>query len=326
MPIILESLTYVSSSAVNMPMLFGPLALVGYISLFENICVIIVGRRGKGTTYSASCSFTETICKWSILSGLIVLSCAPHQEPRFLLPSIVPLAFLHGRQVVGSGDYGVAFPKRALSSSGLWIMFNLILYIFFGWLHQGGLLDSLLHLNDSKGHYTIESGDQASRVTIYYKTYMPTTFLTNGSPITAKRNENTCQVNDDNTEETCFNDLQYTTDVIIDLQGLDSSVLLGELRKWIPCQGRDTGDRDAFNNISDNNGGFLQLISPPTIIQALVEEQDESSPTMKWKEYSFLSTKGYHAHISTEDWPVFDGSVTNFLGQLKLDLYRVSCA
>ena len=156
-PIILESLTYVSSSAVNMPMLFGPLALVGYISLFEHIRGIIAGRRGKGKTYSTSCSFTETICKWSILSGLIVLSCAPHQEPRFLLPSIVPLAFLHGRQVVGSGDYGVAFPKRALSSSGLWIMFNLILYIFFGWLHQGGLLHSLLHLNDSKGHYTIKS-------------------------------------------------------------------------------------------------------------------------------------------------------------------------
>ena len=317
-----------------MPMLFGPLALVGYISLFDHICGTITVRRGKGTTYSANYSFTETICKWSIFSGLLVLSCAPHQEPRFLLPSIVPLAFLHGHKVMGTGEIEsgtncrVAFLKWVLSSSGLWIMFNLILYIFFGWLHQGGLIDSLLHLNDSESCYKMESDDQTSRITIYYKTYMPPTFLMNGRSITAKRNENNRQRNyEDHAKETCFDDLQYTTDVILDLQGSESSVLLVALRKWLPCQGHDVGGRDDVvnNNFSHIKGGFLQLVSPPTIIQSLMKEQDESLTTMKWEEYSILPARDYHAHISTEDWPLFDGSMKNFLGQLKLDLYSVSC-
>jgi len=246
-----------------------------------------------------------------MITGLLVLSCAPHQEPRFLLPVIVPLVFLFGRQVVGLDKGGnktnkrLAIPKTILSSPVFWDIFNSILYTFFGWLHQGGLIDSLLHLG---------SDDQSQRVAIYYKTYIPPTFLTRRR-LSIERNEGTCKVNE---EETCRDDFEDQNEVIIlDLQGEESSVLLDAIRQWMPCPSADDINEKAnFNNVG---GNFLHLYSPPAAMLPLLREQN-------WEEYTITSTtKDYHPHISTEDWPVIDGSISQFMGQLRLSQYSVSC-
>ncbi|EED86416.1 hypothetical protein THAPSDRAFT_bd686, partial [Thalassiosira pseudonana CCMP1335] len=137
----------VTHAVVNMPMLFGPLALAGYYSIFQR----------NGRTYNNS---SRSIIGSAYLSGLFLLSCAPHQEPRFILPCLVPLVQLYGKDAV-----------VALFLGPFWVVFNLILYIFFGWLHQGGLVNSLFEMPRP----TNES--RTARVYVYYKTYMPPSFL-----------------------------------------------------------------------------------------------------------------------------------------------------
>ncbi len=297
-------------------MLFGPLALAAFGSFIENINGAIAGR--SNNLHDTSYSFTKHICQWAILSGLVILSCAPHQEPRFLLPSMVPLVFLYGRHIFGTdaleSDTNSDAIKRGSKQFHLslvvWIVFNLILYIFFGWLHQGGLLHSLLRLENLGGTLRGKSDAPLPRAFIYYKTYMPATFLTRKRSRIKSKDE-ACEVGGGQcAEEKCLDSSQR--EVILDLHGADSSVLLKVLREWLPCHGRDVGDSDG-----------LKLVSPPAVILPLAENNNGEG----WEGYSILSMNDYngHIHISTEDWPAFDGSPIKFLEQLKLEVYTVSC-
>ena len=300
-----------------MPMLYGPLAFVWYGSMIKNVMV----RRSKELPSDTSYSFTKIVCQWAIISGLFVLSCAPHQEPRFLLPSIVPLVFLYGGKVAKQKQSSkTAFSWQLI----IWVVFNLILYIFFGWLHQGGLVPSLIHLEGVERDESVTPfGPKAF---IYYKTYMPPTFLARTQP--SIREEGVCGDSEgaDNVDRACVGDSRHQrSKLIFDLQGADSSVLLEVLRKWIPCPVGE-GDTSLQSKFSDTiDGRFVHLVSPPAVILPLVEEYSESSAKMRWEEYSILLTQYHHGHVSTEDWPVFNGSVKKFLHQLKLDLYIVSC-
>lgn len=337
-------------AVVNMPMLFGPLALVGCGSLIRNVHdMIVVGRtKKKSRDGSSSFSFAESACRWTIVSGLLVLSCAPHQEPRFLLPVIVPLVFLYGRRVVGAGLGGIGMgsvsDKQKRRSAVvvlsllpvLWIAFNLILYVFFGWLHQGGLLPSLLHLSDSGGNGLLGNNDDRAPArsplsSIYYKTYMPPTFLTRGRSHRATGEHDTCHVEDICSDTTSWQ--QQQTELILDLKGADSSVLLEVLRKWLPCRSSNVvGDgapgAGELPDGADSDDRFLRLVAPPAAILPLVEDElNITSPaTMIWEEYSIALARVHHGHISTEDWPPFRGSIKKFMDQLTLDVYAVSCA
>jgi len=62
-------------------------------------------------------------CIWF---GCGMLSIAQHQEPRFLLPLLLPLVLLFGDKL---------FQKKPLLIS--WIIFNIIVVLFFGIMHQG---------------------------------------------------------------------------------------------------------------------------------------------------------------------------------------------
>jgi hypothetical protein len=252
------------------------------------------------------------ICQWTIVFGLILLSCAPHQEPRFLLPLIVPLVYLYGREAVGG--------SRSLLT--LWIVFNLACYIFFGWLHQGGLIQSLLAIGDLS---SIRNGGASRhhpiRVFINYKTYMPPTFLTHrGSGV--RRVEEVCKL--DSSTKTCIHDDGVVADVFLDLKGAESTVLLAMLRKWLSCPGRelDVGI-ESFDDLSDNiEAMVVYLTSPQAALLPLVARTNEA---MIFDQYSIVPTWYYQWHITTEDWPAFEGSVLGFLGRLKLGMYSISC-
>ena len=45
----------------------------------------------------------------------------------------------------------------------------------------------------------------------------------------------------------------------------------------------------------------------------------------EWNQYTFLSVHGHGTHVSTEDWPVFNGDTESFVSQLELVTYNVSC-
>ena len=324
----------ITHSVVNMPMLFGPLALVGYASLFQRV----IGTMTTKDQLPMSFTNSNSICQWVIFSGLFVLSCAPHQEPRFLLPCIVPLIFLHGRKVVSWKEIDHANSKETKSKLVLglrlfWIFFNLILYLFFGWLHQGGLVSSLLHLpharNDLSG---VVSSQSSSPVFIYYHTYMPPSFLTRGDSFSDRSQEDVCSEDNkggssDNSCSAlplksgigCPQQSQSCGDrTILDLQGSDSTILLEVFRQWLVCPAENT------SGVTDK----VYVVSPPTVIVPLLEESPHNTPSgahFLWKEYSFKRMYGHHNHVSTEDWPEFKDSVLHFWGQLELAVHEITC-
>lgn len=152
---------------VNMPLLFGPIAFFFYIFVFRTF------YQRVNITYSQF-SFNPLMCKSIIITALLFLSMAPHQEPRFILPLTLPLVALlqshfNGKRII---------PSRLITkSTKVWILFNLVCLVFFGILHQGGILPSLLSLDTYSAHLK-----ESPVTTIYFHTYMPPTFLTRTSP------------------------------------------------------------------------------------------------------------------------------------------------
>lgn len=78
----------------------------------------------------------------------------PHQEPRFLLPLMIPM-FILLADIVWN-----CVPLRAI-----WIAFNLIAGLFFGFVHQGGVIPSL-----STAQHTLTTQPEVH--VAYYQTYI----------------------------------------------------------------------------------------------------------------------------------------------------------
>lgn len=73
----------------------------------------------------------------SVIVPIAVLSYFPHQEPRFLIPVTLPLIYLYA-DVVAS--------KKFLLR--LWWALNAISVLFFGFIHQAGLVPLALYMNN----------------------------------------------------------------------------------------------------------------------------------------------------------------------------------
>ncbi|GMF26109.1 unnamed protein product [Phytophthora fragariaefolia] len=164
---------------VNMPMLFGPVFLVFLVRFL---------RYPDRSVFGSACVFFPLVC----------LSLAPHQEPRFLLPAIVPLHIFTAL----NGRVGVArFLTTHRFGLQLWIVFNFTLALFFGVFHQGGVVPMLLSLswiNKNSGDSLqasasfswqtsscrFEAGSNLSLIgevpIVFVKTYMPPRFLLTG--------------------------------------------------------------------------------------------------------------------------------------------------
>jgi phosphatidylinositol glycan class Z len=132
---------------VNMFMLYGPMTLLFYGKLARCIC----DRRKQH-------DILQQACMWTIISGLGFLSFAPHQEPRFLAPLLVPLAIL-----VGNTNLWSSTRLRSI-----WIAFNVLFLVVFGILHQGGIVPAIL--SSAITHDTPLS-------IVFHRTYMPPSFL-----------------------------------------------------------------------------------------------------------------------------------------------------
>lgn len=145
-------------ATINMALLFGPCMILYYLRLLLSSSLSKQKARRRGNRRRAGVS-DDIVCKLCLAcatSGLVVLSLAPHQEPRFLLPMVVPL-------VIALGKF-LWHPRLRAT----WIVFNLVMGIVFGVWHQGGVIPSLLELGGD-AHFDGK--------TIYYHTYMPPSFL-----------------------------------------------------------------------------------------------------------------------------------------------------
>lgn len=97
----------------------------------------------------------------SFVAPLAILSIFPHQEPRFLIPLMLPLVYLYGSKILSETDVTVMrtntlnakstnTKKRKVSRYLLkiWIVINIALTIFYGFIHQGGIWRFISHLNN----------------------------------------------------------------------------------------------------------------------------------------------------------------------------------
>ncbi|XP_036099043.1 GPI mannosyltransferase 4 [Molossus molossus] len=105
---------------------------------------------------------------------LALLSAFSHQEARFLIPLLVPLVLLCSPQT------------QPVSCKGTLVLFNALGALFFGCLHQGGLVPGLEHL-ERVVHAPVLPSVPTHYTLLFSHTYMPPRHLLHlpglGSPV-----------------------------------------------------------------------------------------------------------------------------------------------
>lgn len=159
---------------VNMPLLYGPLALALYAYIghamikrtFVDSAKALLGTRKKEDKDSED-NRINLIWNMLLCSSLVpvaLLSFIPHQEPRFITPVLLPLVILFSRRLIGSS----VSPLTLLS----WCIWNILGCVMFGILHQGGVYPCLAHLQQYLHNVRSQNINTTYHVTFYH-TYMP---------------------------------------------------------------------------------------------------------------------------------------------------------
>ncbi|OKL61674.1 GPI mannosyltransferase 4 [Talaromyces atroroseus] len=139
---------------VNLPQLLGPALVALVLSLFtRSMASVFYNRRAIAA-----------------LSGTMILSAIPHQEPRFLLPC-VPLLLTCMR------------PLKTRPFLISWVVFNALLGFLMGVYHQGGVVPTQLAMPSIiNAHHADHKNNMMdsirSNVTVFWwKTYSPPLWL-----------------------------------------------------------------------------------------------------------------------------------------------------
>lgn len=123
---------------VNGPLLFGPsLWCITFWGIFN------ISKFQKNLYFLLSVSV--------IISGLGLLSIQPHQEPRFLLPLLIPICMIASHTLL---------TLRPTSRRLFWrlhFLHSILGTIFYGSLHQSGVIPTLSHLRESNQFNDIKS-------------------------------------------------------------------------------------------------------------------------------------------------------------------------
>ena len=153
---------YYQHFLVNTPLLFGILAVFPMFTLVNVIRDLLSKRHLRQNQKSASRKAHGTQFLISTyLVPIMLLSFFPHQEPRFLIPLLCPIALLYGHHL-----FDIHF-KWYIAL--FWVIFNIFLCgLFYGALHQGGLIPSIYEVRDR-----ILREPYANYHVIFSHTYMP---------------------------------------------------------------------------------------------------------------------------------------------------------
>lgn len=160
---------------VNVPLLFNVLGVAAVVS-FGTMLI----RFGQGDYRNLPrAQSVVSLMNAAIFVPLLALSYINHQEPRFLLPLMLPIFLLHAPKLqtgfFTSNPFAgyhnrylnkfyetfMATPKNPTTGVGgsstlkYWYLINLLLTVFFGFVHQGGVLQLTTFLsNNFKAHHT----------------------------------------------------------------------------------------------------------------------------------------------------------------------------
>ncbi|KAL8290620.1 hypothetical protein RQP46_002878 [Phenoliferia psychrophenolica] len=160
-------------AVVNWPMLFG----VGGVGVGGVAWRLVTGREMEVKDDKEVLGVTmERVYLACLLIPTILLSLLPHQEPRFLLPLLIPLVLLLPSLPFFKTN---STPSRSLRRRFwiLWTIHSVIFTTLFGYLHQGGLVPTLLQLNSHLRSPSLLFPSHAtpppSISLIFWKTFMP---------------------------------------------------------------------------------------------------------------------------------------------------------
>ncbi|XP_043284798.1 GPI mannosyltransferase 4 [Venturia canescens] len=158
---------------VNVPLLYNVLGFIGICTFGR---MVYSGIRGRWLELPRIQSI-EGLMTASFIVPIAALSLIPHQEPRFIIPALLPLVFLHAHTLgSGSKKSAVIYSKSNINNGNnssnhisnrkkdkltklqyWWMIFNSLLTIFYGFAHQGGILPLASHLSKelrAKPHLT----------------------------------------------------------------------------------------------------------------------------------------------------------------------------
>lgn len=140
---------YYTHILANMPQILGP----GLVFLFGNG----VNKYWKTTPFLAAAG------------GIAILSVIPHQELRFLIPTVPLLCACFDVTVFDS------FPETKMNLVNillsLWLVFNGILAVIMGIFHQGGVVLAMEYF------YTSDTLSQGPTSMIWWRTYLAPTWM-----------------------------------------------------------------------------------------------------------------------------------------------------
>lgn len=161
---------------VNIPLLFNVLGIIAVFS-FGSMCYKFCKKEFQNLPQTQS--FVSLMTS-AIFVPVLLLSLFNHQEPRFLIPVTVPLIMLHSPKLI-TGVNITNFLKESQWSimksisnrisiriNGrfilkVWYTVNVIFTLFFGFLHQGGVVQLADHF--SKYHRTLPTSTQIHLIT-----------------------------------------------------------------------------------------------------------------------------------------------------------------
>lgn len=161
---------------VNIPLLYnilGLIAVFSFGSMFYKFC------KKEFQNLPHTQSFVSLMTS-AIFVPVLLLSLFNHQEPRFLIPITTPLILLHAPKLITGVNVTNVLKEsqwsviRSLSScinitvSGrfiikVWYLMNIAFTLFFGFIHQGGVVQLAEHF--SKYHQTQPTLSQIHLVT-----------------------------------------------------------------------------------------------------------------------------------------------------------------
>jgi len=138
---------------INIPLLYNILGIIAIIS-FGNMLYKLCKKQYQNLPQTQSFVFMMTT---AIFAPIFMLSFFNHQEPRFLIPITTPIILLHSPKLITGinisnylkeSQYSLIrciFSNVDISIKGksilkIWYMMNIVFVIFFGFIHQAGVV------------------------------------------------------------------------------------------------------------------------------------------------------------------------------------------
>ncbi|KAL4716975.1 hypothetical protein ACJJTC_012786 [Scirpophaga incertulas] len=121
--------------AVNIPLLFNVLGLLAVFNLLRHLYRFIRGQYSKLPRIQS----ITGLMTFSLTTPVALLSLFPHQEARFIIPILLPLVYLFGNSLFTNESDGTCRRKLKNFLRYSWYILNILLTMFFGFVHQGGI-------------------------------------------------------------------------------------------------------------------------------------------------------------------------------------------